>query len=53
MNAHIYNARNKMFQLIITSGASISEGVISTHLFASKKECKAHAKLLGAKAWNY
>ncbi len=53
MNAHIYKARMGKFSLIITTGASISEGVVSTQLFDSKQEAKAVAKQIGATPHNY
>ena len=53
MFAHIYKFKNGMFELIITTSASISEGVISERLVASKTEAKQLAKQIGAKPHNY
>jgi hypothetical protein len=51
--AHIFNAPGKKHRLIITSGPSISEGVISEQVYDTKKEAKDAAKLAGAQPWNY
>lgn len=53
--AHIFQAsgKNKSFELIITASPSLAGGVISKAVYASKKEAKAAAKSIGAKAWNY
>lgn len=51
--AHLYNAPRGRFQIIITSGPAISEGVLDVQVFESKKLAKAWAKAEGAKAWNY
>lgn len=52
MFAHIYKARGG-FTLIISRGAEINQGVISTALYADKKAAKAAAKAINAKPWNY
>lgn len=52
-NSHIYKARGGKFMLIITTGPSIAEGVVSEQTFNSKNEAKAAAKAVGAKPWNY
>lgn len=51
--AHIYKARNKMFTLLVTTGASISEGILSEELYATKQEAKNAAKQSNATPWNY
>jgi hypothetical protein len=51
--AHIYNAPGKKTRLFLTTGPSISEGVLSEQLFDSKAEAKRAAKAVGAKAWNF
>lgn len=53
--AHIYKAPKRLgkYQLIITTGAAINEGVISESYFADLKSAKAAAIAAGAKAWNY
>jgi hypothetical protein len=51
--AHIYNAPCKKFRLFLTTGPSISEGVVSEQLFDAKAEAKKAAKAAGAKAWNF
>jgi len=53
MIAHIYRSRNKNWLLILTTGAAISQGVISEIIYPSKKEAKQAAKQAGAKPWNY
>jgi hypothetical protein len=53
--AHIYKAPKALgkYKLIITSGAAISEGVISESYFPDMRSAKAAANAAGAKAWNY
>lgn len=51
--AHIYRARGGKFQLMLTTGPQICDGVLETLNFDSKAAAKAHAKAAGAKAWNY
>ena len=51
--AHIYNAPRKQFCLILTTGPSISEGIISEVLVDSRTEAKAQAKAAGATPHNY
>jgi hypothetical protein len=53
MYAHIYRAAGKKVRLILSTGPSISEGIVSETLFDSKVEAKAAAKAAGAKAWNF
>lgn len=53
MKAHIYKTRGGKFILTITTGPSISEGVVSEALYDSKAEAKKAAKAAGATAWNY
>jgi hypothetical protein len=52
MFAHIYKARGG-FTLIISRGAEINQGVVSTALYADRKSAKAAAKAINAKPWNY
>jgi hypothetical protein len=52
MYSHIYKARGG-FTLIITTGAEINQGVISTAIYSDRKTAKQVAKQLGAKPWNY
>lgn len=53
--AHIYKAPKALgkYKLIITSGAAISEGVVSESYFPDMRSAKAAANAAGAKAWNY
>lgn len=53
--AHIYQAagKNKQFELILTTGHSISCGVLSKQVYDSKALAKKAAKEAGAKPWNY
>ena len=53
MYAHIYKARQGKVKLILTTGASISEGVVSEMLLDSKTAAKAEAKRQNATPWNY
>jgi hypothetical protein len=53
MYAHIYRAAGKKVRLILSTGPSISEGIVSETLFDSKGGAKAAAKAAGAKAWNF
>ena len=53
MYAHIYRAAGKKARLIISTGPSISEGIVSEQLFDSKAEAKQAAKAAGAKPWNF
>jgi hypothetical protein len=53
MYAHIYNAPGKKARLFLTTGPSLSEGVVSEQLFDSKADAKKAAKAAGAKAWNF
>ena len=54
MYAHIYRSNMKGFwQLLITSGASLTDGVIETRTYRSKLAAKQAAKRFGATAWNY
>lgn len=51
--AHIFNAPGKKVRLIITTGPTVSEGVVSEQIFDSKAEAKKAAKAAGAKPWNF
>jgi hypothetical protein len=53
MYAHIYRAAGKKVRLILSTGPSISEGIVSEALFDSKADAKKAAKAAGAKAWNF
>jgi len=53
MIAHIYKSRNKNWLLILTTGAAISQGVLSETIYPSKIAAKQAAKQAGAKPWNY
>jgi hypothetical protein len=53
MIAHIYRSRNKNWLLILTTGAAISQGVISETIYPSKVAAKQAAKQVNAKPWNY
>ena len=52
MYSHIYKARGG-FTLIISKGAEINQGVISTAIYSDRKTAKQVAKQLGATPWNY
>jgi hypothetical protein len=52
MKSHIYKFKGN-WKLIITTGAAISQGVVSEKLYATKTEAKKVAKQLGAQPWNY
>jgi hypothetical protein len=52
--AHIYKARNKTWNLILSNSPMITaEFVIAEYNVTSKPEAKRIAKEHGAKAWNY
>jgi hypothetical protein len=53
--AHIYKAPKRLgkYQLMITKGPAINEGVLYESYFADLKSAKAAAIAAGAKAWNY
>lgn len=51
--AHIYKARGGVFNLLITTGPAISEGVLSNLSFDNRAMAKAHARAAGAKPHNY
>jgi hypothetical protein len=54
MFAHIYKARNKTWNLILSTSPMIrAEFVIVEYNVASKAEAKRIAKANNAKAWNY
>lgn len=53
MYAHIYRAAGKKVRLIISTGPSIAEGIVSETLYDSKADAKTAAKAAGAKAWNF
>jgi len=57
MYAHIYRTRSSCargkFELILTTGAAICEGVISTTYHTTKTAAKRAAKLWGAIPHNY
>jgi hypothetical protein len=53
MIAHIYKSRNKNWLLILTTGAAISQGVVSETIYPSKVAAKQAAKQVNAKPWNY
>jgi hypothetical protein len=56
MKAHIFKSRKKgamQFSLVITAGASLSEGVLFEYFFNDKNSCKRQAKVLGATPHNY
>ena len=53
MIAHIYKGRKKTWNLIITTGAAINEGVISETNYDSIRDAKNAAKELGATPHNY
>jgi|TARA_R110000772_G_scaffold19816_1_gene55159 hypothetical protein len=52
MKSHIYKFKGN-WKLIITSGAAISQGVISEKLYATKTLARQAAKEFGAQPWNY
>lgn len=51
--AHIYKTAGGKFKLFITTGPSISEGVVSESVHDSKTDAKNAAKDTGATAWNF
>lgn len=51
--AHVYKARGGAFNLLITTGPAISEGVLSNLPFDNRALAKAHARAAGAKPHNY
>lgn len=52
--AHIYKLpRNAGWELLITIGPAICEGVLERLTFVDKKAAKAAAKRFAAKAWNF
>lgn len=56
MRAHIFKSGKKgamKFSLLITTGASLSEGVLFKYFFNDKNSCKRQAKVLGATPHNY
>ena len=57
MYAHVYRTRSTCtlgkFELIITTGAAINAGVISTTYHATKADAKRAAKLANATPYNY
>jgi hypothetical protein len=53
MYAHIYRAAGKKVRLIISTGPSIAEGIVSERLFDSKAEANTAAKTAAATPWNF
>lgn len=55
--AHIYRTRATCtlgrFELIITTGAAINDGVIGVTYYATKADAKRAAKLVNATPYNY
>jgi len=52
MYAHIFKVRNG-FSLIISKGAELNQGVISTTIYLDRKAAKTAARLMGATPWNF
>jgi hypothetical protein len=52
MYAHIFKGRDG-FTLIISKGAEINQGVISTAVYLDRKAAKVAARLMKATPWNY